>query len=90
MVALEQVDVLGFLAGEVEQRADAPVVIQQMRPGMIEHEGEDELLDHAEDAQILVRGNLVQQSAARTAFRLAIAPVRARLSGMKLREKSRS
>ena len=48
--ALEQMDVLGFLAGEVEDGADPPVVAEQLRPGMIEQEREDELLDHAENA----------------------------------------
>ena len=48
--ALEQMDVLGFLAGEVEDRADPPVVAAQVRPRMIEQEREDELLDDAEDA----------------------------------------
>ena len=53
--ALEQMDVLGFLAGEVEQRADAPVVAAQLRPRMVEQEREDELLDDPEHAQIFVR-----------------------------------
>ena len=47
----EQMDVLGFLAGEVEQGADAMVVAVQLRPGMVEHERQDELLDQAEQAR---------------------------------------
>ena len=58
--ALEQMDVLGFLAGEVEQRADPPVVAAQRRPRMVDQEREDELLDDPEHAQIFVRGDLVE------------------------------
>src|SRR5688572_10017690 len=58
--ALEQMDVLRFLAGEVEQRANTPVILEQVRTGMVEQEGKDELLHHAEHAQIFVRGDLVQ------------------------------
>ena len=60
--ALEQMDVLGFLGGEVEQGADPPVVAAQARPRMIDQEGEDELLDHAENGQILVRADVVEDA----------------------------
>src|SRR3982751_6886170 len=49
--ALEQMNVLGFLGSEIEDRADAPVVAEQLRARMIHQEGENELLDDAEDRQ---------------------------------------
>ena len=60
--ALEQMDVLGFLAGEVEQGADAPVVLAQLATRMIEQEREDELLDDAEDREILMRADLIEDA----------------------------
>ncbi len=60
--ALEQMDVLGFLAGEIEQGADPPVVVAQHRPRMVDQERKDELLDDPEDAQILVRADLVEDA----------------------------
>ena len=87
--ALEQVDVLGFLAGEIEDRPDPPVVVRQMRPRMIEEERQDELLDDPEDAEILMRADLVEDALLERVQRSSAA-VRARLSGMKLREKSSS
>jgi hypothetical protein len=60
--ALEQMDVLGFLAGEVDQGAHAPVVAAQRGPRVIEQERQDELLDHAENAEILVRADLVEDA----------------------------
>jgi len=53
---------LGLLAGEVEQGADAVVVAVQLRAGMVEHEGEDELLHEAEDRQIFMAANLVEHA----------------------------
>lgn len=52
--APEQVDVLGLLRGEAEQRAHAVVVAAQQRAGVIEHERQDELLYQAENAQVSV------------------------------------
>ncbi len=60
--ALEQMDVLGFLAREVEQRADAPVVVADQCRGVIEQERQDELFDDAEDTQILMRADLVEDA----------------------------
>ena len=59
---LEEVDVLGFLAREIEQGADPVVVAVQLRAGMVEHEGEDELLHQAEYGQIFVAANLVEDA----------------------------
>ena len=58
--ALEQMDVLGLLARKVEQGADAVIVAAQRRASMIDEEREDEFLDDPEDAQILMRANLVE------------------------------
>ena len=60
--ALEQMDVLGFLAGEVEHRPDPPVVVRQMRTRMIEHERQDELLDDPEDREVLMRADLIEDA----------------------------
>src|SRR5262249_25530811 len=59
---LEELDVLGFLAGEGEQRARLLVVAGEPRPRMVEHEGQDELLDQAEDAEIGMAADLVQRA----------------------------
>ncbi len=58
---------LGLLAGEVEQGADPMVVAVQLRAGVVEHEGEDELLHEAEYGQIFVAANLVEDSPLRFA-----------------------
>ena len=59
--ALEEVDVLGLLAGELQQGPGAPVVVREVRPRMVEDEREDELLDEAEDREVGVRPDLVQR-----------------------------
>ena len=59
--ALEQFDMLGFLGGEVEQRPHPGIVAAQLRPRMVEHERQDEFLDHPEQAQIIMRPDLVEQ-----------------------------
>ena len=45
--AVEQMDVLGLLTGELS-RARTDVVAVELRPGMVEHEGQDEFLDQSE------------------------------------------
>src|SRR5690606_15869467 len=60
--ALEQMNVLGFLAREIEQRAHAIIVIVQLRPSMIEHEWQNELFNQSEHAQIFVRRDLVEDA----------------------------
>src|SRR6185369_992199 len=79
--ALEQVNVLGFLVREIEDRADAPVVAQQMRARMIHQEREDELLDDPEDRQIGVRADLVED-----ALLERVEPVEHRGSGKAFRQ----
>jgi hypothetical protein len=58
--ALEQLDVLRFLAGEVEDRANAPVVAEQVRPRMVDDERQNELFDDDEDTKLLMRADLVE------------------------------
>ena len=58
---LEQMNVLGFFPGELQERARAIVVFIQMRPHVIEHERQNELLDDAERVEISVAANLVEQ-----------------------------
>ena len=89
MKALEQMDVLGFLTGEIEDRAHAPVVAEQMRPRMIEQERQNEFFDDPEDAEILVRADLVED-ALLEGIEASSTAVRARLSGIKFRAKSSS
>jgi hypothetical protein len=60
--ALEQMDVLGFLGGEVEQSPDLIIVLAQLGARVVEQEGEDKLFDDAENAQILVRADLVEDA----------------------------
>ncbi len=58
--AVEQVDVLGLLARELQERADLVVVGPEVRPGLVEHEGKDELLHQAERHEIAVAADLVE------------------------------
>ena len=58
--ALEELDVLGLLAGEAEQRAHPTGVGVQLRAGVIEDEGQDELLDQPEEAEVAVAADLVE------------------------------
>ena len=60
--ALEQVDVLRFLAREIEERTNPPVVVAKIVPRMVHQEWKDELLHDSEDAQILVRADLVEDA----------------------------
>ena len=80
--ALEQLDVLGLFAGELQQRAHAVVVRLKLRPGMVEHEREDELLDQAEDAEVGVAADLVQSALLVGASGSASGSTRASDSGM--------
>src|SRR5436190_18944685 len=53
---LKQLDMLGFLAGEVEHRADPQIIgVRKVGADMVEHEWQDEFLDQAEQAEILMR-----------------------------------
>ena len=61
--ASEEMNVLGFLAGEIEQGANAVVVSAQLRTGVIEDEGQNEFLDQPEQAEIFVTTYLVENEA---------------------------
>src|SRR6187551_3552851 len=58
----EQLDVLRLLARELQQCASPIVILVQVRPHMIQHERQNELLDEAECVEIAVAPNLVQQN----------------------------
>jgi hypothetical protein len=60
--ALEELDVFGLLSGELEQRPHAVVVAGEPGPRVVQHEGQDELLDEAEQAQVRVGADLVEGS----------------------------
>src|SRR5262245_13947538 len=47
---LEQLDMLRFLAGELQQRAHSVIIALKLWPGVVQYEGENELLDESEDA----------------------------------------
>ena len=84
--APEELDVLGLLAGEPQQRAHPTVVGVQLRPGVIEHERQDELLDQPEQAQVAVTADLVERAFAPRGRGRQVC--RADASGMNGREKS--
>ena len=56
---LEQVYVLCLFACELKEGAHAIIVALKLRPGVVEHEREYELFDHAEKNQVGVPANLV-------------------------------
>jgi hypothetical protein len=59
--ALEEIDVLGLLPGELQEGAAARVIAGEAWARVIEQEGQDELLDQAELVEIAVAADLVQQ-----------------------------
>src|SRR5262245_33978882 len=59
--AAEELDVLRLLAGELEEGSDARVVPAELRPRVVDDEGEDELLDEAERREVLVPADLVER-----------------------------
>ena len=56
----EQVNVLGFLAGEAQSARVRRSSLAQQRPRMVEHERQDELLDQAEGVEVAVGADVVQ------------------------------
>src|SRR5882724_1510605 len=60
---LEQMDVLGLLARELQQGADSIVVSLQLWPGVIEHKRENEFLDQSEYVEVCIPSDLVQRPA---------------------------
>lgn len=57
---LEQLNVLRLFARELQERARAIVVFIQVRSYVVEHERQNELLDHTEGVEIAVATNLIE------------------------------
>jgi hypothetical protein len=60
--ALEDVDMFGLFAGELQQRAHAIVVALKLRAGVIQHERQDELFYQTEDAQVGGASDLIERA----------------------------
>ena len=60
--AAEELDVLGLLAGEFQIGAGAIVLAVDVGARVIEHEGQDEFLDQAEDRKIGVAANVIERA----------------------------
>src|SRR6266545_385192 len=60
--SFEKLDVLGFFTGKLQQGAHSVVVSMDLRSGMIQYEGQNELFDQTEDAQVGISSNLIQNS----------------------------
>ena len=58
--SLEKLDVLGFLARELQIGAGAQIVRIQLRARMVHDEGQDELFDQPEHVEIAVAADLVE------------------------------
>src|SRR5918995_7128990 len=58
--SLEQVNVFGFLAGELKKSAHAVVIAGKLRTGMIDDVGKNELLDQTEHGEILAAADLIE------------------------------
>src|SRR5262249_21744539 len=58
--APEEVDVLGLLAGEVEEGAGARELARHLGADVVEDEGQDELLDEPEHVEVAVAAELVE------------------------------
>src|SRR5215471_20978048 len=57
---LEQLDVLGFFARELQQRARAKVVRLKLLPRLVEHERQDKLFNEPKNAEVRVASDLVE------------------------------
>src|SRR5262245_3988193 len=57
---LEQLDMFRFFAGELQECADAIIVLIERWANMIEHERQNEFLDQTEDLQIRMSFDLVK------------------------------
>src|SRR5262252_5664017 len=60
--ALEQLNVFRFFTRKLEQRPRAVVIRLKLRPGVIDHERQNKLLDQSEDAKIGVTSDLVERA----------------------------
>src|SRR5262245_10144682 len=59
----EQMDMFGFLAGELQKSPRSMVVIGENGTGMIENEGKNELFHQAKDIEIRISSNLIELEA---------------------------
>ena len=57
--ALEKMNMLRLFAGELEQSTDTIVVARELRPCMVDHVRENELLDQAEHGEVFMAPDLV-------------------------------
>src|SRR4029453_2741374 len=58
--ALEQLNMLGFLAGKFQQGAGAEIVRLKLWACMVQHERQNKLFDKSEDAQVGIASNLIK------------------------------
>ena len=59
-VAVEERLVLHLFVGEAHERADGVVVAEHLRVRVLHGDGDDVLLDEAEEIQIRVRGDVIE------------------------------
>ena len=57
---LEEVDVFGFFAGEVQECSNAGIVAAQHGARVIQDEGQDEFLNQPERVEIIMSSNLIE------------------------------
>ena len=58
--ALEQMDMLGLFAGELQKRPDAIVVARKLCLGVIHREGKNEFFHQTEHGEILMAADLIE------------------------------
>src|SRR5262245_54049191 len=58
--AFEEVNMLGFLAGESQQGSDPVVVSGELQPSVIHDVGENEFLDQSEHRKVFMAADLVE------------------------------
>ena len=55
-------DMLGFLPGKLEQRAHPVIVAGKLRPGVINHVGQNEFFHQSEHGEIFMPPDLVERA----------------------------
>src|SRR5829696_6423869 len=56
----EQLNMLGLFTGKLQERTHTIVVATELRPGVVQHERQDEFFDQSEDAQVSIPSDLIQ------------------------------
>ena len=79
----EELNVFGFFAGKLQQRAHAIIVAVQLRTSMVQDKRQDELFYEAEDAEVSIASDLVKNSFLFAASRNVSGSIWASDSGMK-------